>query len=64
MTDEKVAEGILKFVWQVEGGASGDSIRRAAVARHWLDEDGRPTSHGRQLIDSFEELRRIERDLM
>lgn len=64
MTDEKVAEGILKFVWQVEGGATGDSLRKAAVARHWLDENGHPTSHGRALIDSIEELRRIERDLM
>lgn len=64
MTDEKVKEGILKFVWQMHGAATGDRVRQMAIENQWLDEDGAPTPHGRQLVDSFEVLRSIERNLM
>lgn len=64
MTDEKVTQGILKFVWQMNGGQCGDRLRQVAIEKRWLDEDGAPTPYGRQLVDSFEALRSIERDLM
>lgn len=64
MTDEKISQGILKFVWQMNGKDNGDHAKRVAISKNWLDEDGAPTADGRQLFQSFELLRSIERDLM
>ena len=64
MTDEKVKENILKFVWQMNGAETSDRLRQVAIEKRWLDEDGVPTPHGRRLVDSFEVLRSIERNLM
>ncbi len=64
MTDEKITQGILKFVWQMNGKENGDQVKRVAISKNWLDEEGAPTADGRQLVQSFELLRSIERDLM
>lgn len=64
VTDEKIAQGILKFVWQMNGKETGERAKRVAISKNWLDEDGAPTADGRQLFQSFELLRSIERDLM
>lgn len=64
MSDSKVTQDIMKFVWQVEGERSTEDLRRVAIAKDWLDDDGAPTLGGRRLVESFELLRSVERDLM
>lgn len=64
VTDEKITQGILKFVGQMNRTETGDHIKQVAISKNWLDENGTPTADGRELVQSFEILRSIERDLM
>lgn len=59
MTDDAIAHDILKFVRQLDGGDSPESVLRAAIARRWLDTRGSPTPDGRRLIRSLDDLHRV-----
>jgi hypothetical protein len=61
VSEDAIAKHILKFVRQLDGGDDDDVIFRTAINRRWLDNSGRPTPHGRDLIQSFHELERIGR---
>lgn len=61
VTDDTIARSILKFVRQLEGCDTDESVLAAAIEKRWLDKRGAPTPDGRRLIDSFETLNRIGR---
>lgn len=56
MTEDGIARHILQFVRQLDGGDNEETVRKAAIARNWLDQKGAPTLKGRQLIRSFQDL--------
>lgn len=61
MTDDAIAKTILKFVRQLDGGDTEESVLEAAIARHWLTLEGYPTPAGLKLIDEFVTMEQITR---
>ncbi len=61
MSDEVIANRILKFVCQLDGVEGKDNVLEAAIARRWLDHKGLPTADGRELVSSLNMLQRIGR---
>lgn len=59
MTDDVIAKNILKFVRQLDGVETEESLLESAIAHRWLDHRGKPTPDGRRLIDSFDTLQKI-----
>lgn len=56
MTEEHVTKRILAFVKKLNSSESEEDLLRAAIAKEWLDEGGNPTSAGKELARSFEDL--------
>ncbi|MCA8889694.1 MAG: hypothetical protein KDA46_12740 [Parvularculaceae bacterium] len=61
MSDDAIIRHILKFVRQLDGDVGDDAVLRMAINHHWLDQNGRPTPDGRNLIESMDTLQRIGR---
>ena len=56
MSDEKVTTRILAFMRKIDADASDEQTRARAMELAWLDKSGAPTTAGRALIRSFEDL--------
>ena len=61
MTDDAIAKTILKFVRQLDGGETEESVLEAAIARHWLNHEGYPTPAGLKLMDEFVTMEKVTR---
>lgn len=61
MSDDAITKNILKFVRQLDGDDDDEAVLRMAIGHHWLDQHGRPTADGRNLIESMDTLQRIGR---
>ncbi|HOP20219.1 MAG TPA: hypothetical protein PLV61_03505 [Parvularculaceae bacterium] len=59
MSDDAIVRNILKFVRQIDGGETDESVLKSAIARRWIDTRGFPTADGRKLVSSFDDLNRF-----
>jgi hypothetical protein len=58
MSDDDVATQILAFATHLcEPGTASGTPEGAARVRGWLDDEGRPTDTGRELVDAIREQR-------
>jgi hypothetical protein len=60
VSEDAIRRKILKFVRLVDGGETEESVRRTAIERKWLTDEGEPTIDGRQLVHAFSLQSRFE----
>lgn len=53
MSDQIVAQALLAWENLLSGSGFGDNSLANAQKRGWIDENGRPTEDGRQLVEAL-----------